>query len=142
MTEPAWTFRVETKGLYELSDVIYCLARIRSLTTAEWAALSEDEAAAANQLIEEMTSTEKAITAGLAARETKTATPPTTKSESPPEGSKSDGFDALLAAAKSLDKLDQTAEAAHLLEEIIARHASSAAAAEARQRLQTIRKAK
>ena len=108
--EKGLKFQIEHKGLYELSDVIYCLARIRSLTTADWAALTEGEAEAAAQLIEEMTSTEKSITAGIASRETKTVETPAPVPASPVAGGETAAVDfkALLELANSRTRALQT----------------------------------
>ena len=65
---------METKDLWDLSDALAALARLRNLATAEWAQLTDAEAEVAREVIEAMTQSQKAISNGLAARETKKRT--------------------------------------------------------------------
>ncbi len=93
---------MEKKGLWELADVIAALARIRSLTSAEWAELTDDEAEAATALLNEMRTTEKLLCDGIAHRELKSGKPPAI--ESAPTSAESVDFKALIEAAESRAK--------------------------------------
>lgn len=66
---------MESKGLWELADVVAAMARIRSLTSADWAALSDEEVVVALDLVDQMASTEKSMRLGLEVRETKSRPP-------------------------------------------------------------------
>lgn len=93
---------METKSLWELSEVIASLARIRSLTSAEWAELTDDEAEAATALLNEMRTTEKLLSDGIAHREMKSGKPPAI--ELAPTSAEPVDFKALIEAAESRAK--------------------------------------
>jgi len=62
---------MERKDLWDLAAALECMARLRTLTTAEWAKLNPEEVAIAQNLVEQMDETKAAIGRGMAARETK-----------------------------------------------------------------------
>lgn len=88
---------METKGLWELSAVLECMARIRSLTQAEWAQLTEEEAEIAHQFVDAMTSTAEATKSGLAVRERKNAG---SRSDSDSLKTKAEAYEALLGSLR------------------------------------------
>ncbi len=91
---------MERKDLWDLASVIEAMARIRWLTSSEWAQIDDEEVEIAHQLVDEMASTTKKITEGLEHRELK-ANPSSESSTSiPPNGSPPLDVKSLIAAAR------------------------------------------